>query len=167
MCRSIPLPDSQAPARLRYARLYPAAILLMSGLLAVAPTTAGGVYKWVDEKGNVHYGDRPPSGVTPKEVELEDRPAPTATDTRRREKTRRLLNAIESERKREKEASAREQARAAQRERNCALARRRAEILERANSISITGDDGERTYLNDEDRAAALAQAKKLVREWC
>jgi hypothetical protein len=33
---------------------------LAFGLLAAAPATAGKLYKWVDEKGNVHYSDKVP-----------------------------------------------------------------------------------------------------------
>lgn len=153
------------PAR-RRARLRPA-VAMLGGLLAASSIGAGGVYKWVDEHGKVHYGDRPPAAAAATEVEIEDGQAPTATDTERRDKTRRLLDAIESERKQEQQAADRERARSAQRERNCAISKRRVEILQRANSVSVTGDDGKRKYLDDQARAAALVRAKQLVREWC
>lgn len=38
----------------------------MAALLALAAagvTQAGGIYKWTDAKGNVHYGDSPPPGI--------------------------------------------------------------------------------------------------------
>ena len=143
------------------------AAALLGGLLSVSPTGADGVYKWVDEQGEVHYGDRPPVDATANEVEIEDRPGPAEDTASRREKARRLLDAIESEREQKKAAAARDQARSAQRKRNCAIAKRRAEILERANSVSVTDDDGQRRYLNDQERAAALARARKLVQEWC
>ena len=138
-----------------------------ASVLFAALSHAGTVYKWVDERGKVHYGDRPPATAAPSEVEIEDRPAPAPEDSDRREKTRRLLDAIESEREQEQEAEARERARAAQRKRNCAIAKRRVEILERANTVSVTDYDGERKYLDEAGRAKALAQARKLVRKWC
>jgi len=42
-------------------------------LLVTVPAAAGGVYKWTDEHGQVHFGDRPPAG-TPAE-HAEPRPA--------------------------------------------------------------------------------------------
>ena len=33
------------------------------GLLLSVPAAAGGVYKWTDELGQVHFGDRPPAGA--------------------------------------------------------------------------------------------------------
>lgn len=141
--------------------------IAIGGWLFAGSAVASGVYKWVDEQGKVHYGDRPPGTVEPAEVEIGRAPAPSTDDADRREKTRRLLDAIESEREQEKKEAARTEARSAQRKRNCALAKRRMEILERGNTISVTGEDGERQYLDDDQRALALSQAKELVREWC
>lgn len=49
------------------ARRRPRAAFVVSTLLvALLPALAGGeVYKWVDEKGRVHYGDRPPAAQAP------------------------------------------------------------------------------------------------------
>jgi hypothetical protein len=33
------------------------------GLVLSAPAAAGDIYKWMDERGQVHFGDRPPPGV--------------------------------------------------------------------------------------------------------
>jgi hypothetical protein len=44
--------------------LFPALL----GLLLVAPAMAEGVYKWVDDNGQVHYSDMPQEGAT--EIEL-------------------------------------------------------------------------------------------------
>ncbi|MGB7932192.1 MAG: DUF4124 domain-containing protein [Gammaproteobacteria bacterium] len=40
------------------------------GLVLSVPAAAGSVYRWVDEQGQVHFGDKPPAGatVTQKEV---------------------------------------------------------------------------------------------------
>jgi glutaredoxin len=34
--------------------------LIVALMLAIAPATAGKLYKWVDKNGNVHYTDQPP-----------------------------------------------------------------------------------------------------------
>lgn len=39
-------------------------------LLASLVVDAGEIKKWVDEKGNVHYGDRPPAGQNTEIVEV-------------------------------------------------------------------------------------------------
>ena len=43
------------------------------GLVLSVQATAGGVYKWTDEQGRVHFGDKPPAAVTVTQVEI--RPA--------------------------------------------------------------------------------------------
>jgi Domain of unknown function (DUF4124) len=43
------------------------------GLVLSVPAVAGSVYRWVDEQGQVHFGDKPPAGVTVTQKEV--RPA--------------------------------------------------------------------------------------------
>lgn len=38
--------------------------LSLLAVLAIAPGAVAATYKWVDERGQVHYSDTPPSGVT-------------------------------------------------------------------------------------------------------
>ncbi len=128
---------------------------------------SAGVYRWVDDQGKVHYGDRPPSKDKAKSIEVESAPAPEPDDGERRAKTRRLLDAMESERNREKEQAAQDKAEKARRERNCEVARRHVTLYQRANKISRVGADGERTYLSDEERDQALTHARSLVDRWC
>jgi glutaredoxin len=39
-------------------------------LLALAAAHAGGIHRWTDSAGNVHFGDRPPVAVASDDVEL-------------------------------------------------------------------------------------------------
>jgi Domain of unknown function (DUF4124) len=48
------------------------------GLLLNVPAVAGDVYKWLDEQGQVHFGDRPPPGV---QATHEEAGTATADDT--------------------------------------------------------------------------------------
>lgn len=63
-------------------------LLTLLILLAVAPALAQ-VYRWVDEKGRVHYGEQPPQGVKKTEVQgtspgsAAPAPAPERRDTSR------------------------------------------------------------------------------------
>lgn len=61
-------------------------------MLTSASLTAGSVQKWVDENGNVHYGDKPPTGIQSKQIEVA--PAPAASGLRPEEA--RQLRRIES-----------------------------------------------------------------------
>jgi hypothetical protein len=45
------------------------ACFLMLAVAALSAPAAAEVYKWVDEKGRVHYGDRPPTVQAPEVLE--------------------------------------------------------------------------------------------------
>jgi hypothetical protein len=60
-------------------------IRLLAGLLAalLATPLAAQVYRWVDEKGTVHYSNaKPPAGVQAKTVDVEAKPGEPSPDTK-------------------------------------------------------------------------------------
>jgi len=128
---------------------------------------AAGVYRWVDEQGKVHYGDRPPGEANFAPVEIEAAPTPAPENERRKAKTQRLLDALESERAQAQAKAAQAEAEQARKARNCEAARRQVAFYERANSLFRRGPDGKRLYLSDEERARTQSQARSLVDKWC
>jgi uncharacterized protein DUF4124 len=56
---------------------------MLFAVLSVAAFAASAqVYRWVDEKGTVHYSDaRPPSGVNAKLVDIDAKSAPPSTES--------------------------------------------------------------------------------------
>lgn len=151
----------------RFLRRLPVFALGVALMALAHQGVSAGVYRWVDDEGKVHYGDRPPGKDKATPIELESAPAPAPDDDERRAKTRRLLDAMESKRDRENEQAAQAKADKARRERNCEIARRHVTLYQRANQISRVGADGERTYLSDEERDQALTHARSLVDRWC
>ncbi len=119
---------------------------------------AAGVYRWVDEQGKVHYGDRPPSEAKSTPLEIEAAPTPSPENKRRRAKIQRLLNATEPG-----PARAQAEAEQARKARNCETARRKVAFYERANSLFRLGPDGERLYSSDKDPVRARSQTRALV----
>ena len=63
------------PAFVRGARVL--GVLLC---LAFQGTWAGGIYKWVDADGNVHFGDRPGAGAEPVDVQVNAVPTVRSTE---------------------------------------------------------------------------------------
>jgi len=56
--------------------------LLFAVLSVLAFAASAQVYRWVDEKGTVHYSDAaPPSGVNAKLVDIDAKSAPPSTDS--------------------------------------------------------------------------------------
>jgi type IV secretory pathway VirB10-like protein len=144
-----------------------AAAACIAAVMISRPGLAAGVYRWVDEQGGVHYGDRPPSEKESTHIDIEPAPTPAPEDSERRAKSQRLLEALESERNRDKQKAAQAKEEKARRDRNCQRARRQAALYQRANAMFRRGPDGERIYLSDEEREQALAQTRSLVDHWC
>lgn len=58
------------------ARYHQIVFVMVVLLLYILPATSGEVYHWVDDAGQIHYGDRPVTGAKTIELHL---PTPTST----------------------------------------------------------------------------------------
>lgn len=117
------------------------------------------IWKWVDEQGNVHYGDRPArdSAVKAERVSYSrgNRSASTSGD---RQTATSGDDSVGSD-----ESRAREDAQAYY----CEQAKGIYQSYVGAPRLYRTSEDGQREYLSDEEMAAALADAEASVDEWC
>ena len=91
---------------MKLARLTMRPAILLLTLLATAELGAGELYRWVDDQGQVHFGDRPPSNpAVPVQVQPLPAPAPQPADdpysvmnqVRRLEAERKQLEAMRRE----------------------------------------------------------------------
>jgi hypothetical protein len=83
---------------------------------ACGAAAAQGVYKWTDERGQVHYGDKPPAGASAQPVEVAPSPpAPVKSpyeDVIRQQQLQEATEAKEKLRRRREQARAEERKRA-------------------------------------------------------
>jgi hypothetical protein len=163
-------------------RIFCIAAVMSFAALAIGNAGAQ-QYKWTDRDGKVQYGDVPPGGV--KATPLKGRtasPAPSpapkadAKDDAPKEAGKGPLTPAEMEadyRKRQVDAQKNREkeektAREAQEKReNCASSQEQLRLLESGQRYSRTDAKGERYYVDDEQRAADTAKARKRVGEWC
>lgn len=141
--------------------------LLLASFLGGA--MAAEVYKWTDEQGRVHYGDKPPEQGA-RSVDVDPGPAsgsPLPSDAERRDKTRRLLRAYEEERRIKQQREQRQEAKAAERRKRCAWARDRLRRYRQAGRLYDLDDQGNRKILDDSQRQQAEARAAQDVSQWC
>ncbi len=148
-----------------------ATVALMLTLLSAPVATTQEIYRWVDEHGRVHYGDRAPDaapGAEPIRVKpARPAPSPAPEASARRERERRLLDALSAERAERRAALDKAEREAAELQRRCARARQRLAAYERANLLYRQGKDGTREYLHDREREQVLAGLKNGIREFC
>ncbi len=138
-------------------------------LVWTTAATAGGVYKWVDDQGRVHYGEQPPSGGQAQQMQVQQAPpaAEAPDDATRQERQQKLLRAFDEERAQKTEEEQKQREAAVRKERNCAIARDRLTSMNQAGYIYDLDDKGERRVYSDAERAAAEQKARADVDRWC
>ena len=144
--------------------------------LLVLPAWAG-LYKWTDENGKVHYSDQPPPGDVKKSETVKQpklapsapavagaKPSDTAKTPAQQEMDfrKRRLEAAEAEAKAKKETEAAEE-----KKRNCERATAHVASLQHGGRFTRPGPNGEQIYMNDEEIAKELVNARKSADSWC
>ena len=147
-------------------RLLPVLALLLAG-----PAQAAEVFRWTDDRGNVHYGDRPPPGRG-ESVQLPPAAATTAPEesdglSARRATQQKLLKIYSEERLERAEARRREAALREERQRNCLQARATLERYRHAPSLYRLREDGARATLSAAERIQVTDEAARAVDQWC
>ncbi len=142
-------------------------------LFILVITTAGSadaaVYKWVDEEGKVHFGDRPTSAQA-LQLKLKKSPQPATSTTpnaAQRQITRqRMLEIYQQEREEKKAAKKQRKKDAKKRAQQCADARDKLRQYERYRLYKNL-PNGEREYLSDRERERSVSKLKNSIKRHC
>ena len=138
-------------------------ILLLSGAVSAHAET----YRWVDDSGQVHYGDQQ-QGEESHAIKSYSTPGNTqAAPQDRMEKTRRLLNAYRLERQQKREQQAEQKEQQEKRKKNCNRARDNVRRYNSYGSIYRLDKDGNRVYLSEQERDSLLQRSREKVERWC
>lgn len=141
-------------------------LMLMSALM---PAAQAGVYKWVDEQGHVHYGERP-HGSQAEEMKIRSDPGGSshkADPGSALERQQHLLQSYELERRTEKAQRDKAAAAEAEKKTKCLQARDRLKTYEEAHYMYRLDDKGERHVLSDAERAKETAQLRADIKQYC
>jgi uncharacterized protein DUF4124 len=131
-------------------------ILLLTMIMIFASSASAGLYKWVDNEGNVHYSQKRPRDKQYKRIKA---PAPAPESSKplyqSSKQNKKAGNVVASE------TAKNEKIRAT----NCAKAKKNL------NSYTvyrrIRDKDGKVTILDDKVRAQRIEDAKKAISEYC
>jgi hypothetical protein len=137
-------------------------------LAMMASPVQAGVYKWIDENGRVHYGDKPTSNIAD-EVKIKDQHGAGQSDqpASRHEMQQRFLRAREEERNEKKRARAEAKRKHAEATRKCEQAKKEYDKYRYAGSIYVKGKGGEREYLSFKERETYEKSLAAKVKKWC
>lgn len=141
-------------------------IVLMTSVTA----NAAEIYRWTDERGQVHYGERPPDDrAQSMDIPTGSTSAPRlqADEAARRARQQRLLEAYEYERARKAERAAQAASKASQLAVQCERLRNQWRRLNYGGPVYFQGEDGERRYLDEQQRAAEKNRLRPAYREAC
>ena len=141
-----------------------AALTFASGALA------NEIYKWTDENGNVYYEDRPSGASNEERLDITYHRTDNAA-VQQRVQAHRDAQAARADAKSVAAAAEKESvdnaAAEQQREQACERARARLESYVQSRRLYRTDANGERVYLDDEQRQEARSKAEEQVAEFC
>ncbi|WP_303785582.1 DUF4124 domain-containing protein [Azovibrio restrictus] len=151
-------------------------ILLLLPLLTALPAQAQ-VYKWKDAQGRTVISDTPQPGAG-KQAPVAGRPAATGSDTGNGDTgasappkswaEKDLEFRQRQQQKRESaEKAAKEKAEAERQKENCLRAQSQLKEMESGQRISRMKPDGEREYLDEQQRQQEVERARQSVQSWC
>jgi hypothetical protein len=136
-------------------------------VVLTAPVQAE-VYKWLDENGRVHYGDRPDS-KNADEIRIKDQYGSGQSDqpASRYEMQQRFLRAREEERNEKKRARAEAKRKQSEMKYKCEKAKKEYNKYHHAGSVYVKGKDGKREYLSSREREEYEKSLATKVKKWC
>ncbi len=148
----------------------PLSIVFAALLLApVLQTKAEGVYKWVDEKGKVHFGDRPPvnSGQQLNIGSSTTHPGVKSNAQSQSEARDRLLDAYAAERAEKEQTTKENKAKREKLTKTCARARDQLKVLQNSKYVYDVDKDGKRIIYTDAERKKTTHKLKRKIKERC
>lgn len=123
------------------------------------------VYKWVDERGVTHYGERAPQGGKAKE--LEQRPAGPAPGKAVQPNWKEQDLEFRRRRIETGQTEAKDKQREASQSQACNQARDQLAQMRSARRLYRLDEKGERVFQSDDERHASIARLEQLLSERC
>ena len=127
------------------------------------------IFKWTDENGKVHYSDKPPAEEA-EQLDVDTGDAGTGsslTDTQRKLKQQKLLDAFEKEREDKKAADGKAKEEKKQRMAWCQRAKEELARYRSASHLYDYDDDGNKVVYSRAPRESVLRDYQKQIEYNC
>lgn len=141
--------------------------LLICAFAVSLPTMGAGVYKWVDEQGNVHYTQTPPADKPVERFETRPEPVDSEAALKKLEEQKEKSDSFFKDRAKQAEEKAKAEEEATKRGEHCKRARENLEKLETTIRLFQSDEQGNRVRMTEEERQAGIAKAKSQIKEFC
>ncbi|MDJ0880861.1 MAG: DUF4124 domain-containing protein [Gammaproteobacteria bacterium] len=139
--------------------------LLIPVLIFTSSSYAAGIQKWVDDNGQVHYGDSPPAKTQTESVRVSRPPSnpgkalPRFTGSQ--DDTSATANADEDT------ASAPPETSEEVAQKQCEQAKKDLSTLNRTSRVRLRMDDGTIRYMTDEEREERKKLSEEDIKQFC
>ncbi len=144
--------------------------IMLSILLSLTAFTAhaSSVYKWTDENGVTHFGDRQPAGKKSETVDVRSGTieSPGAADRSTPQERVDALDKAAAEQTEKKEMTRQEEALVKQRQKNCEVAQDNLKTINTHARIKVT-EEGKQRYLTPEEIENKKEEFRKIVQRDC
>lgn len=144
-------------------------IALLLTLAAGGSVSASEIYKWTDEDGNVHYGDRPTGAESEQRVPIRSKPTDPAKVQAQVQARLGAQQARAEEAARKPAGPTPEELAAEARERSskCETYKQRLTSFVQSRHLYRLDENGERVYLTEDEMQQAREEVQDQVEEYC
>ena len=145
------------------------ACLVMFVVSASGIAFASDIYKWTDEDGIVHYGDRPTGDTTVQRLAISSSPTNPAKVQAHARSRYAAKDPAQDSASREPQGPTKEElaAQAAEKRQKCDTYKARLEKFVHSRRLYKEDDNGERVYLDEKQILAARERVENQVQEYC
>ena len=139
-------------------------------IILIFPTVIiGDVYKWIDEEGNIHFGDKPTTGSSIEEIKIKDKSVDGAELKKQNEEQKKLLDIYEEEREERKEQVEEKKQKRRERKKLCEDLRKELNYqksLFRGNNVMmVPNEEGKPVAVDRKEWAAHIEELREAVKK--
>ena len=145
--------------------------VIVAMILAFPCVSLAEIYKWVDEKGQTHYGEKP-QGKSSEQIHVPERESGTAQphsdEQERLERIKKWVDARQKEREKAKQQQAELKEKRAEKKKQCDELRRELRDMELGGVQWYRLDEaGNRQFYSDEEIEARKVQMRETIKKNC
>lgn len=141
-------------------------VLAITLILVPAMASAASVYKWTDDNGVTHFGDRQPTGRQSESVNIKTGSSNSGGQQRSAQEQVRAIDDARKEQGERTNLSAVEEARQKQRKANCETAQSNLNVINSNTRIRVD-DNGEQRYLAPEEIEEQRQKFQQIADDNC
>ena len=144
-------------------------LIIMISLLFVPGATLAEMFKWIDDAGNVHYGDTPP--VKNQAEKMQPPPAADEKEAQRiQQRTQKILQnqqQLDASRARDVQAAKKNNSSKISIEKRCKRAQVELVFFKKRGKHSILDEEGNLTRIKSTERKQKISELESFISEYC